>query len=84
MLHVWLGALVSLSALECGVQVENERLSRQCICHNILCIIFCYVVCLHEGWQVLNSPNGKTVEAIVVVRGIDTTRIEVQVVAVGG
>jgi hypothetical protein len=34
--------------------------------------------------NILNSPNGKTVEAIVVVRGIDTTRIEVQVVAVGG
>ena len=34
--------------------------------------------------NILNSPNGKTAEAIVAVRGIDTTRTEVQAVAVGG
>ena len=33
--------------------------------------------------QVLDSPNREAVEPVVVVRGIDTTRIEVQVVAVG-
>jgi hypothetical protein len=32
--------------------------------------------------QVLDSPNREAVEPVVVVRGIDTTRIEVQVVAV--
>ena len=31
----------------------------------------------------LDSPNREAVEPVVVVRGIDTTRIEVQVVAVG-
>ena len=31
----------------------------------------------------LNSPHSETVEAVVVVLRIDTTRIEVQVVAVG-
>ena len=33
--------------------------------------------------QVLNGPNGKPVEAIVVVRRINAFRIEVQVVTVG-
>ena len=32
--------------------------------------------------QVLDSPNREAVEPVVVVRGIDATRIEVQVVAV--
>jgi hypothetical protein len=44
---------------------------------------FAVPVCLVVG-KLLNSPNGKTVEAIAAVRGIDTTRTEVQVVAAGG
>ena len=55
----------------------TARLWRAC---DVAC--FAVPVCLVVG-KLLNSPNGKTVEAIVVVRGIDTTRIEVQVVAVG-
>jgi hypothetical protein len=34
--------------------------------------------------KLLNSPNGKTVEATAVARGIDATTIEAQDAAVGG
>jgi hypothetical protein len=46
--------------------------------------VACFAVPVCLVGKLLNSPNGKTVEAIAVARGIDTTRIEDQVVADGG
>ena len=45
--------------------------------------VACFVVTAFSVGKLLDSPNREAVEPVVVARGIDTTRIEVQVVAVG-
>jgi hypothetical protein len=46
--------------------------------------VACFAVPVCFVGKLLNSPNGKTEEATVAVRGTDVTTTEVQVVADGG
>ena len=46
-------------------------------------VCMCLARCIGVRGKLLDSPNREAEEAIVVARGNDTTRMEVQVVAVG-
>jgi hypothetical protein len=83
-LHIRLAALMFLCTLKCCMKVEDKCLARQSVCHTILAWVFIVIISrIPDIVQVLDCSNREAVEPVVVVRGIDTTRIEVQVVAVG-